>query len=70
MQSETEVRYSIEREATGIECQCGGYAVQVDTTAEESEKYGCGGYDCCSRAFVCKVCGARIVGNAKAPEMR
>lgn len=62
----------IPREAEGIKCPaCGtGYAEQVETTPEENNAYGCGrSWGCCSRAFVCANCGARIVGTAEAPEM-
>ena len=59
-----------ERDAEGIKCPCGGYAGQVDPTKAEMREYGCGRMSgCCSRAFVCAVCGTRLVGSAPAPEM-
>jgi hypothetical protein len=58
------------READGIECECGGYAQRVDCTKKELQEYNCGRYwECCARAFVCKMCGKRIVGQAEAPEV-
>jgi hypothetical protein len=65
-----EIQYGIDREAEGIECKCGGYARRVDVTKDEERLLGCGRPRCCSRAFVCAVCKARIVGKAEAPEMR
>ena len=62
------------REAEGIECPaCSGYAERVTTTSEERKEFGCfrdAWGECCARAFVCKVCGKRIVGAAEAPEER
>ncbi len=67
---ETEERLRIDRDAYGLECQCGGYAKRVDCTSAEKIKYGCSwGSECCSRAFVCGVCRVRIVGHANAPDM-
>lgn len=60
---------SVARNAEGIPCSCGGYAESVDVTAEEEKAHGCGRKGCCSRAFVCKVCKTRWVGQAEAPEM-
>ena len=59
---------SVERGADGIECLCHGYAERVDTTPEEDAQFGCGRSRCCSRAFVCKLCGMRLIGTADAPE--
>ena len=63
----------VERNAYGIECECGGYAARVNCTEEEINKFGCGhestGYECCARAFVCKICGKRHAGYARAPEI-
>jgi hypothetical protein len=59
----------VNRDADAIPCPCGGYADQVEPTKEESLKYGCKNYfDCCSRAFVCRICKERLVGKADAPE--
>lgn len=60
---------SVGRSVEGVKCPCGGYAEQVETTAEESRRFGCGLRGCCDRAFVCVVCGTRLVGSAEAPEM-
>jgi len=58
------------READGFPCPCGGYADRVDCTPAENEKHGCGrSWECCSRAFVCRVCKKRLVGTAESPEM-
>lgn len=63
-------KYGIEKDVEGLKCECGGYAERVNCTPEELEKYNCGRlYECCARAFVCCVCGKRIVGSAEAPEM-
>jgi len=61
------------REAEGIPCPCGGYADRVDTTPEEREEIQAGGSSpcspgCCDRAFVCRICKARMFGTAEAPE--
>ena len=65
-----QVENGIRRNAEAIKCKCGGYAERVDCTPEEIEEYGCGRpYQCCSRAFICSLCGERIVGKADAPEM-
>lgn len=58
------------REAVGIPCSCGGYADRVyDLTAAEEKENGCGRKDCCSRAFVCRVCKKRMLCSSEAPEM-
>lgn len=64
------------RDAQAIMCACGGYAEQVNCTEAEIEAYDCGrgrknglAMACCARAFVCRVCDARIVGTAESPEM-
>lgn len=64
--------HSVKRDAEEIVCpKCGAVATRVPVTAEEDERFGCGGathrFGCCSRAFVCKKCDVRIVGNAFAP---
>lgn len=56
---------AFKRECEGTRCVCGGFAELVDSTAEET-KTRCA---CCARAFVCILCGLRIVGTAEAPEM-
>lgn len=54
----------------GIVCLCGGYAKRVRCTVDEIRQYGCGGggFECCVRAFVCRVCNTRIAGIAESPE--
>lgn len=60
----------VQAEAEGIPCNhCGGHAPRVEVTEDEELTWGCGRPTCCSRAFVCKVCGTRMVGRAIAPEM-
>lgn len=62
---------TVSRTAEGVECSCGGYAKRVDLTAQEIKDQSCHrSYECCGRAFVCSICGNRLVGNAEAPEMR
>lgn len=63
------------RDAQSAMCACGGYAERVLCTKAEVMKHDCPrgqmfvSTPCCARAFVCRVCGARIVGKAEAPEM-
>jgi len=62
----------VEREAKAVPCLCGGYADRVDTSVAERTEYGCHRdltFECCARAFVCRVCKVRLVGQAQAPEM-
>jgi hypothetical protein len=66
--------YGIDRDAEGIPCECGGYADRdAKMTAEEISGRSCGrdtpSYQCCSRAFVCRVCKKRWLGMAAAPDM-
>jgi hypothetical protein len=57
------------RDAEGVPCACGGYADRADCTDEERKQYGCGRpFECCARAFVCRICKTRIVGSAEAPD--
>jgi hypothetical protein len=61
----------LSRSADAAPCPCGGYADRVDLTTEEIKSQSCGqSYECCGRAFVCRVCKARLVGEAEAPELR
>lgn len=64
-----ELTDDLERGTSGIPCTCNGYAERVDCTDEEDRKYGCGRKRCCAVAFVCRVCGKRLVGSYEAPEM-
>jgi hypothetical protein len=60
------------RDLAAVACpECNGYADRVKCTKEEIKNQICGrkGYECCCRAFKCRICGARIVGNAQSPEM-
>jgi len=67
--------YRFERDAKAIKCECGGYAERVSCTPEELKEFnrGCPGQlfgdECCARAFVCCICGKRMVGTAEAPDM-
>jgi hypothetical protein len=65
--------YGMPRERQALPCNCGGYADRVNSTDEEIDEYGCGrdvpGDECCAAAFVCRVCGGRIVGKCNSPEM-
>lgn len=59
----------VKRGTDAIKCpKCGGYAEEVDATPDEDTEFGCGRYLCCSAAFVCGVCGTRIIGRFEAPE--
>jgi hypothetical protein len=60
---------TVERHVEAIQCKCGGYAGMVEPTTDEERRYGCGRPRCCSRAFVCNICGMRRAGRAEAPEM-
>jgi hypothetical protein len=71
MANETvKLRESVERGTKAVKCPCGGYAGEVDVTPEEDAEFGCGGaVGCCSAAFVCAICGNRLVGGVEAPDM-
>jgi hypothetical protein len=60
----------IESERTkGLKCECGGYAEIVDTTDDEEDEHGCGrGHGCCLGAFICTLCGKRVLARFPAPE--
>lgn len=60
----------IKREAGAVPCECGGYADRVPCSSEEIKTQGCSrDYECCSRAFVCRICKVRMVGTAEAPDI-
>jgi hypothetical protein len=63
--------WELERDDDAIPCpKCGGYASRVKCAPEELEKYNCGrSWECCARAFECRVCGHREATRAPAPEM-
>jgi hypothetical protein len=63
-----EVTDAIPRERDAIKCDCGGYAGLVDSTPDESRSHGCGRGGCCTRSFICVLCGKRYVGRAESPE--
>lgn len=73
MKKSIEYSKSIERSQNSIECpSCSGFAELVESNEDEirNYKYNCRrDYACCCRAFVCKICGVRIIGRAEAPEM-
>ncbi len=58
----------VDRGATGVRCPCGGFAERVKVTEEEDKEFWCF-EGCCSRAFVCGLCGNLLTGSAEAPEM-
>lgn len=61
----------IPREEVGIPCPCGGYADRVACTEAEMREYNCSAsksWECCARAFECRLCGTRLVGTAESPE--
>ena len=66
-----ELTERLERDKDAIPCpECNGYADKVELTKTEIKNQKCGRpYPCCGRAFVCRVCKTRIIGNAEAPEM-
>ena len=58
------------RDVESIPCPCGGFADRVKCTPEEIKEHNCGrSYECCSRAFVCRICKKRLIGQAFAPEV-
>ena len=62
---------SIPRGADGVKCLCGGYAEETECTRDEIRgPVNCGrSWACCVAAFICVVCGSRIVAGREAPEM-
>jgi hypothetical protein len=62
----------VDRDAEAIPCDtCQGYADRVPCTKEEIKGQSCQRpYECCIRAFKCRLCGKRMVRDAEAPEMR
>ena len=73
---------AIERGTQAIPCECGGYCDRADCTDEELLKHGCGRermalqiavrlgirFECCARAFECRICHARYAGKQPAPD--
>jgi len=60
------------RHKDAVEClKCGGYAEEAESTEEEiAGRLNCGkSRACCCAAFLCRKCGARMVGQRNAPEM-
>ena len=62
----TLIEGDIKTDAKAVPCTCGGYADEVDPTDDEDSKYGCGRYKCCCAAFVCRICGKRLVARREA----
>ena len=64
------LKETLGRNINAVPCpKCNGYADSVELTKEEIANQDCGrSYPCCGRAFVCRLCKTRIVGNAEAPE--
>ena len=58
----------VDASANAYPCRCGGYCDRAKPTPDEEREHGCRVEGCCSRAFVCRVCGARYVGRAEAPD--
>lgn len=70
---QAELTSFVSRNADGIACECGGYADRdFKMTAKELHGRTCGrdseDYQCCARAFVCRICKTRLLGSASAPE--
>ena len=66
-----ELKDWVKRDAQAWKCPCGGFAERADLTDDEKAEYDyCGrGTGCCTRAFVCCLCGTRLIARACAPEM-
>lgn len=67
------LKEKIERHIDAVKCpNCKGYAGQVESTEEEiaNKTLNCGrSIACCCIAFVCDICGTRIVGKRLSPGM-
>lgn len=60
----------VPRDAEGVPCACNGYADRVDLTPEEIGAQSCRRtFECCGRAFVCRLCKTRLLRDAEPPEM-
>ena len=61
----------LSRDTKAIPCSiCNGYCDSVETTKKEIKEHDCGkGYQCCSKAFECRICHKRIIALLDAPEM-
>ena len=61
----------LERDTKVIPCPvCNGFCDESTMTKEEIKQHDCGkGYQCCSKAFECRICQARIIAKLEAPEM-
>ena len=67
----TRLTASVGRHDEGAPCpRCDGYADRsYDVTEDEEQLLGCGRPGCCSRVFVCRRCGERLLASAESPEM-
>ena len=62
--------HELERTDKVVPCQCGGAMDRVDCTTEEMQQYNCGkSWECCARAFVCRICKKREACSAPSPEV-
>jgi hypothetical protein len=61
----------ISSDFAGLPCpKCNGYADRVKLTEIEIQNQDCRrDYECCGRAFICRLCKTRIVGNVEAPDV-
>ena len=59
------------RDVESIPCpECDGFCDHVPLTKKEIKEQCCGrSYECCSRAFICRICKTRIVAELEAPDM-
>lgn len=60
------------RDTHAVPCpKCGGYAGDADPTPEEIKAHQtCGRqWACCLKAFVCQLCGERVLAHLEAPDM-
>lgn len=61
---------SLKREDNAVPCECGGYADRVGCSPAEIKTQNCSrNYECCARAFVCRICETRLIGKAAAPDL-
>ncbi len=71
-QSETRIlEGSQPRDVCAVQCPCGGFAAETEVRPDEIQYQSCGRpYACCLGAFVCNLCGQRILAHLDAPEYR
>ena len=69
MEKIIKIEERLSRNSDAVPCpKCNGYADRVDLTEEVHNQSCKRSYECCGRAFVCRLCGTRIIGNAESPE--